>query len=74
MLKLVDILFNFDCILYSILLFGSKKMSLGDTSKYIQRLVRVISEKEKMIDQLRRENKDCARINEGRSEAEISMV
>lgn len=49
-------------------------MSLGDTSKYIQRLVRVISEKEKMIDQLRRENKDCARINEGRSEAEISMV
>lgn len=49
-------------------------MSLGDTNKYIQRLARVISDKEKMIDQLRQELKDRASINERRSEAEISMV
>ena len=31
--------------------------SLNDTGKYVQRLVRIISEKEKLIDQLKRQGK-----------------
>ncbi len=36
-------------------------MSLADSAKYIQRLVRVISEKEKIIDQLKKEGRQAVK-------------
>lgn len=49
-------------------------MSLADSAKYIQRLVRVISEKEKIIDQLKKEGRQAVKEEPQKSDLVSSMT